>query len=312
MPSALSTLLSNFVHKFQIGLLRSLGFLINRCWRLVNPPYALIADIPGTPPLRCYIYYPPSHSDQTAGKPNLPVYVNLHGGGFVGGCPDDDAEFCSYLAKTANCIVVSASYRLAPEYPYPAAITDILAVIAWVRAEYSPTAIALGGFSAGGTLALSAVQTAPASQQSPIVAVVAFFSPLDFSAGSLHQFKEQDPFKRNMYHKAYLRTTQPSELTDPVLSPVYAPASTFPPTVVLIAAEEDPNIPDMRRFINRMQAEKGDRFVGRVYEGTFHGWTHVNEKMIGPDRTAKKWDAYELVASQMKSAMFQSSVSKNR
>ena len=51
--------------------------------------------------------------------------VYAHGGGFVTGNLDTDYAHCVELAREAGCLVVSVDYRLAPEYPCPAALDDV-------------------------------------------------------------------------------------------------------------------------------------------------------------------------------------------
>jgi acetyl esterase/lipase len=54
-----------------------------------------------------------------------PLVVYAHGGGFVTGNLDTDHAPCVELAREAGCLVVSVDYRLAPEYPCPAAMDDV-------------------------------------------------------------------------------------------------------------------------------------------------------------------------------------------
>ena len=52
-----------------------------------------------------------------------PVYVNIHGGGFVVGHPEQDDPWCRYLAAHANVAVVNPDYVLAPHRRFPAPAT---------------------------------------------------------------------------------------------------------------------------------------------------------------------------------------------
>lgn len=87
----------------------------------------------------------------------------IHGGGMViGGAIQDDA-FCADTARKLGIIVVSAEYRLAPEFPFPAALDDCHAAWMWLQKSAAelhvdPKRVAIGGQSAGGGLAASLVQ----------------------------------------------------------------------------------------------------------------------------------------------------------
>ncbi|MDH2414743.1 alpha/beta hydrolase [Nocardioides sp. CER19] len=88
----------------------------------------------------------------------LPIVVNFHGGGWCIGTPEQSAWLASHVAELTGSVVVSPTYRLAPEHPYPAAVEDAWAALCWV-AEHAaelggdPARIAVMGDSAGGNLA---------------------------------------------------------------------------------------------------------------------------------------------------------------
>ncbi len=88
----------------------------------------------------------------------LPLLLYLHGGGFTVGSVDTHDVLCRELARLAGCMVVSLGYRLAPEHPFPSASDDAWDALAWVAANATrlgadPARLAVGGDSAGGTLA---------------------------------------------------------------------------------------------------------------------------------------------------------------
>ena len=61
----------------------------------------------------------------------LPVIVSIHGGGWVYGDKERYQYYCMGLAQRGFA-VVNFSYRLAPEYKYPAGMEDTNAVFHWV------------------------------------------------------------------------------------------------------------------------------------------------------------------------------------
>jgi acetyl esterase len=104
----------------------------------------------GGVPLKARLYAP--------GAEPRRVLLYLHGGGFVIGSRNTHDSLCRQLALGADCAVVSLEYRLAPEHPFPAAVHDAWAAMQALAAEpahwgLAPGAIAVGGDSAGATLA---------------------------------------------------------------------------------------------------------------------------------------------------------------
>jgi acetyl esterase len=88
----------------------------------------------------------------------LPVLVYLHGGGFTIGSIATHDVLCRHLSQLAHCAVLSVGYRLAPEHRFPVAFEDAWDAVKWVAEQgaekgLDTTRIAVGGDSAGGTLA---------------------------------------------------------------------------------------------------------------------------------------------------------------
>ena len=96
---------------------------------------------------------------QGEGAP-LPVLMYVHGGGFTVGSVHTHDQLCRSLAHLAGCAVVSLDYRLAPEHQFPTASNDAWDALQWLAQEgaalgLDTTRLAVGGDSAGGTLAAS-------------------------------------------------------------------------------------------------------------------------------------------------------------
>lgn len=90
----------------------------------------------------------------------LPVMLYLHGGGFVIGGIDTCEAMCRAVAQQSGAAVVAIDYRLAPEHPFPKPLEDTWDALQWLARSAASlgldaTRLAVGGDSAGGTLAAS-------------------------------------------------------------------------------------------------------------------------------------------------------------
>jgi len=93
----------------------------------------------------------------------VPVVVYFHGGGWTVGSLRTHEALCRRLSRVSGCAVAAVDYRLAPEYPFPAAVDDCLASVhglrdAADRYELRADRVALAGDSAGGNLAAVVAQ----------------------------------------------------------------------------------------------------------------------------------------------------------
>ncbi len=89
--------------------------------------------------------------------PARPAVLCIHGGGFRAGERTGWNRLCKKLAEHGY-VAVTVTYRLAPRYPFPAAIEDVKTAVRWLRANAAkyhidPDHIASLGDSAGGHLA---------------------------------------------------------------------------------------------------------------------------------------------------------------
>ncbi|MET0191292.1 MAG: alpha/beta hydrolase [Pseudonocardia sediminis] len=81
------------------------------------------------------------------------VVLWLHGGGWVLGDLDTHDPLCRRVANALGAVVVSADYRLAPEYPHPAPLDDSEAALRAVAQWFPGRPIGVAGDSAGASLA---------------------------------------------------------------------------------------------------------------------------------------------------------------
>lgn len=110
----------------------------------------------------------PGRSYRPAGvgaSQTLPIYIHLHGGGFLFGTLDSEDAACARLVATlaeqgVPIVVVNVNYRHAPEHKYPVAWNDTEDAFHWVHDHLSEIGgdganLVMGGVSAGGWLTAS-------------------------------------------------------------------------------------------------------------------------------------------------------------
>ena len=111
--------------------------------------------------IRLRVYYPKPGLNYKS----LPALVWIHGGGYVAGRPEQDDQACIQYVRELGIAIFSVDYRCAPEHPFPSALQDNYAALAWVGSNATqlgidPQRIAIGGASAGGGLAAALAQCA--------------------------------------------------------------------------------------------------------------------------------------------------------
>lgn len=104
-------------------------------------------------PLMARLYRPADLPER-----NSPMVLYFHGGGFVTGDLDSHDASARTLARRSGAIVVSATYRLAPEHPFPAAHDDVWTIWQWLVTTAGelggdPTRLAVAGEDSGANLA---------------------------------------------------------------------------------------------------------------------------------------------------------------
>ena len=163
-----------------------------------------------------------------------PIIVAIHGGGWQHGAATDDGACSRYLA-TQGYVVFSLSYRLAPQYRYPAQLDDVQLALDWIRAhagayDADATRIALLGRSAGAQLALVAAYR---PQAHPVQAVVAFYTPVDLVDGYVSP-PQPDPLKTVGLIRDYIGGTPDALMaTYRAASPIDCVHGRLPPTLLL-------------------------------------------------------------------------------
>jgi len=242
------------------------------------PPVGRVEDfaIPGPEgqrlPLRLY-------RPQGGSAGPLPTLLYFHGGGWVLGNLESHDVICRALAARAGFAVVSVDYRLAPEHPFPAAITDAMAALAWLAAEgpargLDADRIAVGGDSAGGNIA-AALAILDRDSGRPRIRFQLLLYPVtdigmatasqqDFAEGYLLTRANQEWF-----HRQYLRPD--ADRDDWRVSPLRVPSAAGLPAACIVTAEYDPLRDEGEAYAERLRQAGVQVTLWRV-PGQIHGF----------------------------------------
>lgn len=172
------------------------------------------------------------------------VLINLHGGAYIVNAGRNAILEAIPVAHLLQTKVIAPDYRMPPDYPFPAALDDALAVYRAVLRSHEPRTVGVYGTSAGGGLvAAMLIQALHEGLPAPAVAgLVAPWSDISSTGDSYHTNAIIDPtlvsYTGILSAAAHLYADG-VPLHDSRLSPVYAPIPPkFPPSI-LVAGTRD-------------------------------------------------------------------------
>ncbi len=211
----------------------------------------------------------------------LPTILFIHGGGFVIGDIDTHDNQCRTICRDVGAVVLSAGYRLAPEAPFPAAVEDCVAALAWTAAHVDqlggdPARLAIAGDSAGGNLAAVTARLARDAGGPPLAAQLLIYPGTDFREDDARYSSRADNADgyfltvadMRWFSGHYVGTADPS---DPNLSPLLAEDLAGLPPAVIVTAEYDP-LRDEGEAYARALDDAGVPVTLVRYDGLIHGF----------------------------------------
>ncbi|KUJ21749.1 alpha/beta-hydrolase [Mollisia scopiformis] len=208
----------------------------------ILPTYTTV--YPCQPKLTNRVFFPKSYKPDDA---PLPLYLDIHGGGFALMSPCVDDWFCTEFCNDNKLLVISLDYPKTPAHPYPAgvqAIADLVdAILKDESLPFDRKKVAIGGFSAGATLSLAAPQDA--RLKGKIGGVAAFYPPtnwttsIDWKLSTRPKDAGPDGLKSQagMFDYAYFKPDQ--NLKDPQASVAFASRESLPPKLCIVGCEFD-------------------------------------------------------------------------
>ncbi|WP_316858731.1 alpha/beta hydrolase [uncultured Cohaesibacter sp.] len=225
-------------------------------------------------PSRVLSITPTNHRD------NGPLFINIHGGGFVRGYQDRDTVFCAQMANRLGCKILDIDYRLAPEHPFPTGVTECYDVVSWAfenakALNVDPEKIALGGHSAGANFTAVISLMAIDNNSFKLKAQLLDYPMLDATVSSKEKIEKGGKFfpYNRLESFMILYSEVPENLSDRYMSPMKASDSDLekmPPAMINIAFH-DPLRMEAWRYAARL-IENGVDVAVRQFRNSRHGF----------------------------------------
>ena len=204
----------------------------------------------------------------------LPVLIYLHGGGWTFGSLNSCGRFCNALAASGKIRVIAVEYRLAPENPFPMSLYDCMEAALYVSEHAAQlgvlsNAIAMGGDSAGGNLA---VATALSPKCKDLINALVLFYPVtkvyDDESESWKKYGKGyglDSEVMNEFNRAYVGD---NNAKDTIISVGLCTEETLQqlPRTLLVAAGHDVLCDQGKEFAYKM----GDNIVRYEFKNAIH------------------------------------------
>lgn len=200
------------------------------------------------------------------------VILYCHGGGYNTGSFRYARSITNKLAASTSMDVLSFDYRLAPEYPFPAASEDAMKVWDYLMIlGYGARDVIVAGDSAGGNLALALVLRLKAQRRILPRGLILFSPWTDLTkSGKSHENKRDiDPILTEEYlDKAIRDYAENEDLKNPFVSPLFGDFEGFPPAYIQVG-ENEILLSDSRKLQKKLQQYHVPVRV-EYYKGMWH------------------------------------------
>ncbi len=209
----------------------------------------------------------------------IPGLVYLHGGGWVAGSIATHDHLCRALTAASGVAVISVDYRLAPEHPFPAAVDDAMAAALWASKNahvlgIDPARLAIGGDSAGGTLAAVVARRARDQGGPPLAYQLLLYPATDADFNTPSYLENAEGFFLTRAAMAWYwdhYVPDPTHRSNPDVSPLLADDLSGLPPALVMTAGYDPLRDEAEAYARRLN-EAGVAVQYSHYPGMIHGF----------------------------------------
>lgn len=207
----------------------------------------------------------------------LPMFLYIHGGGFVMGSPEMSFEVIRKFIESRPCIIVSPAYRKSLEQPFPAALDDCYQTLLWMRdnAEVlggNSDQIIVGGHSAGGGLTAAVSLRARTLGEVKIRLQLPIYPMLDDRNSTESMIDNDAPAWNEKMNKLgwrlYLKGT---DEVPPEAAPARAVDYSELPTTITFVGDLDPFRDETVEYVQNLEAAGIDVYF-KMFKGGYHGF----------------------------------------
>ena len=183
--------------------------------------------------VNCYLLTPDAIPAQNRDR----LLVHVHGGGYVFAPGEAATREAILMAGLGKFKVISIDYRMPPDFPYPAAMDDAMAVWKEVVKTSDPKKMAIFGTSTGGGMTLAMVLRAK-TEGLPLPAATAPGTPWSDMTKTGDTFFTNEKVDNILVSndgwlgEAAKLYANGHDLKDPQLSPIYGDLTGFPPSIL--------------------------------------------------------------------------------
>ena len=201
------------------------------------------------------------------------VLMHLHGGIRVFNPGEAGTREAILMAGFAGLRVISVDYRMPPDFPFPAALDDAVAVYREILKSTKAANIGIFGTSAGGSLTFTTLLRAKTEGLAMPGAIATGTPTVDLTdAGDslyTNAFVDNVLGTRDGFVRATVQLyANGRDPMDPLLSPIYGDVHGFPPTI-LTSGTRDLYLSNTVRMHRKLRAA-GVEAVLQVWEGQSH------------------------------------------
>ncbi len=205
-----------------------------------------------------------------------PVVVWAHGGSWVRVHVDMMDSFYRVVANRSGCAVLAVDYRLSPESRHPAAVHEVYEAARWARANgerfgLDTGRVGVGGESSGANIAAAATLLARARDEFRFAHQTLIVPVLDarFDSPSWDELGQGHMLTTAQMRWAVEQYAPGVDLSDPMLSPLYADDHAGLPPALIVTGEYDPLKDDGTRYAAALE-RCGVAVDLHQYEGLIH------------------------------------------